>query len=220
MRLRENLSPAVMRHRSRSILAAAAISGRSIIPRCGGGRIPAPPRRRGSTRRPPKPSRAARTALPFAGAHSPIGRRAVVIVQSTLPIAVNLSGFVKTALADRRPAQLLAHQIELVGVEILVVAQHAPRQRAVFLADPEKTAEGHDRVSNPAAALVDHDALDRADPLAVAAPHRRTLDLVAGDQTRRFAHHNVGSNSGHCSLLHLTYCWINTWAAGRVASPL
>ena len=102
---------------------------------------------------------------------------------------------------------MLVGQIEFVAVEILVVAQHAPRQRAVLLADTEKTAEGHDCISNPAAALIDHDALDRADPLAVAAPYRRALDLVAGDQARGLTHHDVGSNSGHCRLLSFGFSW-------------
>src|SRR2546430_2060098 len=86
------------------------------------------------------------------------------------------------------------------GVEIFVVAQDAPWQRPVFLANAEKAAKGHDGIGDPAATLVDHDALDCADPVAIAAPHRRAFHFVAGDQTRGFAQHDVGSNSGHYNL--------------------
>src|SRR5207249_11021599 len=71
-------------------------------------------------------------------------------------------------------------------------------------------AEGHDRIGDLAAAFIDHDTFDRADPVAIAAADRGALDLVAGDQMRGLAHHDVGSNSGHCNLLVLTDCWINT----------
>src|ERR1041384_6213029 len=134
----------------------------------------------------------------------PVRRCPIVIVQSTLPIAIGAAGLVEPGFADRRPLQLLVSEIKLVTVEILVVAQDAPWQGAVFLADAEKAAKSHARVRDPAATLIDHDALDCADPVAVAAPHWRPFDFVAGYQTRGFAHHDVGSNSGHYNLLALT----------------
>src|SRR5947209_19418276 len=94
----------------------------------------------------------------------PIGRCPIVIVQSTLPIAIGAAGLVEPGFADRRPLQLLVRQVELVTVEILIVAQDAPGQGAVFLANAKKAAKGHDRIGDPAATLVDHDALDCADP--------------------------------------------------------
>src|SRR5437764_12499694 len=76
----------------------------------------------------------------------PVRRGPIVIVHSTLPLAIGAAGFVEPGFADRRPLQLLVRQIELVGVKVLVVAQNAPWQRPVFLADAEKAAKGHDRV--------------------------------------------------------------------------
>src|SRR5436190_2559183 len=129
---------------------------------------------------------------------SPVRSRPIVIVKSTLPITIRATGFIEAALADRGAAQLLIRQVELIGVEILIVAQHAPWQRAIFLADTEEAAEGHHGIGDLAAAFIDHDAFDRADPVAIATADRGAFDLVAGDQMRGLAHHDVGSNSGHC----------------------
>src|SRR5205085_1632254 len=155
----------------------------------------------------PFAARRRRSARRAAFTGLPIRRCPIVIVHSTLPLAIGAAGFVEPGFADRRPLQLLVREIELVGVEIFVVAQDAPWQRPVFLANAEKAAKGHDRIGDPAATFVDHDALDCADPVAIAAPHRRAFHFVAGDQTRGFAHHDVGSNSGHYNLLALTDSW-------------
>src|SRR3954453_4494210 len=50
------------------------------------------------------------------------------------------------------------------------------------LAHAEKVAEGHDRVGDLARALVDHEAGDRPQALALAVVDRRALDLGRGDQ--------------------------------------
>src|ERR1043166_1507588 len=110
-----------------------------------------------------------RTAAQLFSPGLPVWRGPIVIVQSTLPIAIGAAGLVEPGFADRRPLQLLVSEIKLVTVEILVVAQDAPGQGAVSLADAEKAAKSHDRVRDPAATLIDHDALDCADPVAVAA---------------------------------------------------
>src|SRR5215208_7744354 len=121
-----------------------------------------------------------------------------------LPIAIDPTSVVKARLALRGAPELLVAQIELVSVEILAIAQHAPWQCAIILADAEKPAEAHHGVSDLAAALVDHHAFDRADVVAVATPYRRALDLVAGDQARGFPHHNFRSDSRHRILLAMS----------------
>jgi hypothetical protein len=47
---------------------------------------------------------------------------------------------------ERRIAQLIVGDVELVSVQVLVVAQRAPRQGVVFLAHPEEAAEAHHRI--------------------------------------------------------------------------
>src|SRR5438128_1729259 len=95
------------------------------------------------------------TAPPASHRGLPIWHRPVVVVKPPFPIAVDAPGLVEAGLADRSAAQLLIREVELVGIEALVVPQHAPRQRAIFLADAEKTAKGHHRIGNLAAALID-----------------------------------------------------------------
>src|SRR3954464_6949146 len=50
------------------------------------------------------------------------------------------------------------------------------------LAQAQKAAEGHDRVGDLAGALVDHEAGNRPEALALPVVDRRALDLGRGDQ--------------------------------------
>src|ERR1700736_4603064 len=85
-----------------------------------------------------------------------------------------------------RMAKLVLRGVELVGVEARVVPQHAPRQSAVFVADAEEAAKGHDRIRDPSGELIDHDALNGAEFLSVAAANRGPFDFVARDQSGGF----------------------------------
>src|SRR5262249_29473515 len=86
-----------------------------------------------------------------------------------------------------RALELPLPDVDLVALERRIVAEQRPRQRVVVLADAHETAETHDRVGDLAAELVDHDALDLADPVAVRTVDRRSLHLVAADETDGFA---------------------------------
>src|SRR5437660_8837691 len=86
-----------------------------------------------------------------------------------------------------RAFQLLLADIDFVASEPRVVCQQRPRQRIIVRADTHKAAKAHDRVSDLAAQLVDHHALDLADPLSARTIDRRPLDLVAPDQHWGFA---------------------------------
>ena len=65
------------------------------------------------------------------------------------------------------------------------------------LAHAQEAADRQDRISRPAASLVDHEGVDVADAVAVAAQHLHHIDLVRLDQDL------VGgfAGGGHCRSL-------------------
>src|SRR6185436_15239922 len=73
-----------------------------------------------------------------------------------------------------------------VAAEGGIVFQRLPGQWIVVVADAEKSTEGEHGVRHPAALLVDHHALDRADLVLIGAIDRSSLDLVAADQVTGF----------------------------------
>src|SRR5882724_10908329 len=137
----------------------------------------------------------------YAASSLPIGRRPVVIMDVSLPVSADHTG-----IPARREyggiAELVFRDVELVGVELRVVAQHAPRQCAIFVADPEEAAKRHDRIRDLSGELIDHDTLDRTEFRSIRAPNRGTFDFVACDQAGSFASSDLGSNSScHLHLL-------------------
>src|ERR671918_2829852 len=52
----------------------------------------------------------------------------------------------------------------------------------IAVADPQKSAERHDGVNHPSRELVDHQAVDRAQLLALTAVYGSPLDLVRRNQ--------------------------------------
>src|SRR5450432_1789150 len=86
----------------------------------------------------------------------------------------------------RRALDLFDRDHGLIAAEFDVVFQRGPRQRIIVVADPEESAKAEYRVRNPAADLLNHDALDGSDLFAIGAIDRRTLDLVAADKAYRF----------------------------------
>src|SRR6266478_2774930 len=116
----------------------------------------------------------------------------------SLPVAADHAG-IPAGREHGRIAELILRDVELVGVEIWVISQHAPRQSAVLVADAEEAAKSHDRIRDLSGALIDHDAFDRAEFLSITAPNGRTFNFVACDQAGSFASSDFGSN-GNCHL--------------------
>src|ERR1700681_2676588 len=85
-----------------------------------------------------------------------------------------------------RPFELLFGDVDLVAVELWIVGQYRPRQRIVVFAEPHETAEAHDRISDLAADLVDHDPFDSAGLFAIRTVDRSTFHLVAADEAYGF----------------------------------
>ena len=56
----------------------------------------------------------------------------------------------------------------------------------VFLTDPEKSTEGHDRIGNFTAALVEHDVVDMSDLVAKRIVDRCSLNAIRADERIRF----------------------------------
>src|SRR5258708_24724960 len=78
--------------------------------------------------------------------------------------------------------ELLFGDVQLEAVGLFIVGQHRPGDRIVILADAEEAAETHDRIGDPASELVDHQALDAPDALAVRVIDWHSLHFVACDQ--------------------------------------
>src|ERR1700736_4860440 len=97
-------------------------------------------------------------------------------------------------------AELVFRDVELVGVELWVVTQHAPRQCAIFVADTEEAPKRHDRIRDLSGQLIDHDMFDRTEFRSIGTPNRRTFDFVARNQAGSFASDDFGSHSS-CHLL-------------------
>src|SRR5262245_5981295 len=120
---------------------------------------------RSARRGAPHGSRRPRSPNGAKPSHTPVGWNLVVFVEPALPLAV---APIELAAGPVRGGgfELFFRNIELVGFERGVVAQRIPRQRVIFLAHAEETAESHHRVGDFAAHLVDHHPLDLAHLLA------------------------------------------------------
>src|ERR1700730_86452 len=134
-------------------------------------------------------------------AQSPIGRRPVVIMDVSLPVSVD-----HTSIPASREcggmAEVVFRDVQLVGVELRVVTQHAPRQSPVFVADTEEAPKRHDRIRDLSGQLIDHDMFDRTEFRSIGTPNRRTFDFVARNQAGSFASSDFGSHSScHLHLL-------------------
>src|SRR5262245_2575401 len=122
---------------------------------------------------------------------APIRRHAIVIVNLDLaaaipPIELLVGG------KRGRGLQLVLGEIEMIGAEVTVVSQPGPRDGKMLLSDTEKAAETEHGVSNIAAELVDHQALDGADLLAAGTAHRSAFDAITGDETVRLGNRRIG----------------------------
>src|SRR6185312_3793407 len=91
------------------------------------------------------------------------------------------------AAISGRTAQLVLGDAGAVAAKPCIVFQRLPGQGIVIVAEPEETAEAEHGVGHPAADLVDHDALDRADLALVRTIDGGALDLVAADQIAELA---------------------------------
>src|SRR5712671_3850766 len=113
-------------------------------------------------------------------------RRLVVVVDAAVGGPVGPVPTLRLAVS-RRFLKLLLGDIHPVAVETRVVFERRPGQREVVLAHPQKAAERRDRVGDLAADLVEHDALDLADPFLVCAVNSGSFHLVATDKSGGFA---------------------------------
>src|SRR5450759_693404 len=87
----------------------------------------------------------------------------------------------------RRALELRFGNAGTVAAKPGVVFQRLPRQGIMIIADAEKAAKAEDGVGNPAAHLVDHDALDRPDLGIVGAIYGRAFHLIAADKGTCFS---------------------------------
>src|SRR3984893_13261304 len=134
-------------------------------------------------------------------AQSPIWRCAVVIMDVSLPLSADHTS-IPAGRECGSMAKLVFRDVELVGVELRVVTQHAPRQCAIFVADTEEAPKRHDRIRDLSGELIDHDMFDRTEFRSIGAPNRGTFDFVARDQAGSFSSSDFGSNSNwHLHLL-------------------
>src|SRR5206468_2632311 len=78
------------------------------------------------------------------------------------------------------------------GAERAVIAQPRPGNRQMLLSHAEESAEAEHRIGDIAAELVDHEALDGADLVAIGAADRGAFDPVTGDQAVRLTGRCVG----------------------------
>src|ERR1700722_8944221 len=113
----------------------------------------------------------------------PVGRKSIVVKHE---LAAGWARPVPAlALAELRgTGELLFCDSDLIAAERRIVRKKRPWQRIIVLAQSQEAAEAHHRISDLAAVLVDHDPLDPADAIAVGTVNRRTLHLVAADQSR------------------------------------
>src|SRR5437762_14286828 len=66
--------------------------------------------------------------------------------------------------------------------QAFIIGQQLPGERVIIIPDAQEPPEAHYRVRHPAAALIDHNAFNRAYLVAVRAVYVRPLYLVACDQ--------------------------------------
>src|SRR5260370_6661177 len=112
---------------------------------------------------------------------APIGWHAVVIVDLDLAAAVAPIELLAGG-NERRLAQFLVGEIEMIGTEHVIIGQPRPWYRRMLLSYAEEAAEAEHRIGDIAAELVDHQALDGADLLAVGTANRGAFDPVTCDQ--------------------------------------
>src|SRR4051812_36146679 len=82
----------------------------------------------------------------------------------------------------RRVLKLAAIEIHHIPAQARVVGQDTPGQGMKALADSQKTAERHDRISHLPVQLVEHQRVDRTELLACPVIDIGADDLVGGDQ--------------------------------------
>src|SRR5262249_39577380 len=102
---------------------------------------------------------------------APIRRDAGGVVDLDFP-AAGAPIEILTGGERRRGLELLVGETELVGAERAVVSEPSPGDGKMLLPQPEKPAEAEHGVSDVPTELIDHEALDGADLLAIGAPHR------------------------------------------------
>src|SRR5205814_10611049 len=147
-----------------------------------------------------------RLTHPAASAVRSHHRHAVVIIERTVaraiaPVPVSL------VVKSRSTAKLVLGHPGPVATEPGIVFQRLPGQRIMIVAEAQEAAETENRIGDPAADLVDHDALDRADLAVVGAIDGRTLDLIAADQIAGFTAVQFLSLHRHLAFLHVK--WMN-----------
>src|SRR5215471_3724609 len=124
----------------------------------------------GVNRRPPAPARPKAALLHRPIVRMPIGQRAIA------PVEIRVVELAWTA------AQFVERCGRLIRLASRVEVQRTPFHRIVVPLHGQKPAGMHHRVGDLSAHLVEHQPLDRADLLAVAAVYGGAFHMVAGDQ--------------------------------------
>src|SRR4051794_19461713 len=78
--------------------------------------------------------------------------------------------------------ELVLVEIDHVATQFRVISQCAPGQWMMSFTYAKEPSEAQDSVGHLAGAPPDHEIFDCAKSLALSIVHRRTLDLVGGDQ--------------------------------------
>src|SRR5690606_11359506 len=77
---------------------------------------------------------------------------------------------------------LLLGEIDDIAAALGIVGQRLPGQRIMFAAEPEQAAERQHGIARLARDLVDHEALDRAEPLALPVIDRGPFHAIRSDE--------------------------------------
>src|SRR6476661_6058049 len=88
---------------------------------------------------------------------------AVIIVDA--PVVVAVEGGLLAGAVFGAVGQLVAVEVDDIAALLCVVAELAPGDRMMIVADAEEAAEGHHRIFRAAGDLVDHEILDPAELL-------------------------------------------------------
>src|SRR5271165_2477541 len=96
---------------------------------------------------------------------APVGADPVIVMNIGFELAV-APGWIAPDVIGRRPLQLRLVEVDDVAALARVVFQQRPRERMIAISDADEAAERHNRVSDAAGLLFDHQVVDRAQVFA------------------------------------------------------
>src|SRR5262249_23641261 len=129
-------------------------------------------------------------------------RRAIIIVDLAATRAIFPVPAITCVL--RRTFELLLSNVGAVPTKAGVIGEGSPWDRIVVAADAEEAAKAEHGIGHLAAALVDHDALDGTNMLAMGVIDIRAFHFIAPDETSgltRFYCHRITPLYVHCDCM-------------------